>query len=149
MNPRERLLILLQLVIAAAMTGIIWMVQCVTYPQFLLVGADGFVEFHESYTARMGPVVAPLMIAELGLALFTVWHFRTKSAREQRLFWIGAAFVLGLWGATFLLQVPLHEELSAGWTECVIRDLVAGNWIRTFLWSLRLALLCWIVKGWR
>lgn len=38
----DTLLIQVQVIVTAAMTGIIWMVQCVTYPQFLDMGVADF-----------------------------------------------------------------------------------------------------------
>lgn len=135
----DTLLIQAQVVVTAAMTGIIWMVQIVTYPQFLDVAAADFVALHGHYTNAITLVVAPLMILELGLAVASAWHFRASSLRRQM--FAGAMLAAGLWLVTFLVQVPQHEVLSRGWSEPVIRDLIAGNWVRTMLWSVRLALL--------
>jgi hypothetical protein len=54
---------------------------------------------------------------------------------------VAAGLLLAVWGSTFLLQVPCHERLSAGWDEAVHARLVATNWIRTAGWTLRLVLL--------
>jgi hypothetical protein len=53
--------------------------------------------------------------------------------------------VIALWLSTFLIQVPLHETLSSEWSEETIRELIHSNWIRTTLWTLRLAYLIAIV----
>jgi hypothetical protein len=137
--PTDTLLIRTQLVVTAAMTGIIWMVQCVAYPQFLDVGADAFPAFHSHYTAGITPIVVPLMILELGLALASAWRFR-RSALRLAMF-AGALLAGALWLTTGLVQVPQHEALAGGWSEPVIRSLIAGNWIRTILWSVRLGIL--------
>ena len=136
-------LILLQLVIAAMMTGVIWFVQLVSYPQFLQVAPDRFVAFHAHYTKAIAPVVAPLMIAELGLALFAPWHFRKSALRWAVLF--ASALVVVLWLLTFAVQIPLHERLAVGWSRPLIGELIASNWLRTALWSLRLAILLGIL----
>lgn len=128
-----------QAFIAAAMTGLIWQVQLVTYPQFLNVGAADFPAYHAAHTRGIGLVVAPLMLAELGLALAALWHCRTGPLRNSMR--VGAALVLALWATTWLWQVPLHARLEQGRSEAVIRELIAGNWLRTLLWTARAALL--------
>ncbi|NNC87590.1 MAG: hypothetical protein HKN82_03915 [Akkermansiaceae bacterium] len=138
------LLIQAQLVVAAAMTGIIWFVQRITYPQFLVADATSFASFHAHYTSRLTPIVAPLMIAELALALGSVWFFRRS--RVRGLILLGAVLVAALWLTTFLVQVPLHEQLAEGWSAPVVRKLVDSNWFRTILWSVRLGLLLLIAS---
>ncbi len=51
--------------------------------------------------------------------------------------WVGLAAVGALWLSTFLLQVPQHEVLRAGFDADAHRRLVSTNWLRTVLWSLR------------
>lgn len=126
------------------MTGVIWMVQLVTYPQFLDVPAAAFPEFHGRYTKRITLVVMPLMLLELGLSLFAAWHFR-----ETDLQWLmaaGAAMTVALWLITFLVQVPQHEKLSTGYSAPVIRALIVGNWLRTVLWTTRSVLVGWALS---
>lgn len=136
----ERTLLLAQVIIAAAMTGVIWQVQLVTYPQFLNVGAADFPAYHAAHTRGIGLLVAPLMLAELGLALLSLWCCRTGPLRNAMR--VGAALVLALWVTTWLWQVPLHGQLEKdGWVEPVIRELIVGNWLRTLLWTARVALL--------
>lgn len=138
-NRIEGFLIQSQIVVAAAMTGIIWFVQRITYPQFLDANPTGFSDFHERYTASLTPIVAPLMISELALSLAAVWFFRHTPLRNLVVL---ASLTTGvLWSATFLVHVPLHERLSIGWSEPGIRELIHTNWIRTALWSARLVLL--------
>lgn len=133
-------LLVAQALVAAAMTGVIWQVQLVTYPQFLNVGAAEFPAYHAAHTRSIGLVVAPLMLAELALALAALWWCRTGPLRSSMRF--GAGLVLALWATTWLWQVPLHARLeSEGRLEPVIRELIAGNWLRTLLWSARAALL--------
>lgn len=46
----------------------------------------------------------------------------------------------GIYACTATLQVPGHRALLEGYDERRIRALVAGNWIRTVMWSTRGAL---------
>jgi len=132
-------LLVAQAFVAAAMTGVIWQVQLVTYPQFLNVGPAEFPAYHAAHTTGIGALVAPLMLAELGLALAALWLCRTGPLRNSMR--VGAALVLALWATTWLWQVPLHARLEQGRSEAVIRELIAGNWLRTLLWTARAALL--------
>jgi len=54
--------------------------------------------------------------------------------------WAAAGVLMAIWASTSLVQVPLHERLSAGWDDAAQRRLVATNWIRTALWTARLGL---------
>ncbi|NNE90890.1 MAG: hypothetical protein HKN23_04525 [Verrucomicrobiales bacterium] len=135
----DRLLLLTQLIVAAAMTGIIWLVQIVIYPSYLDVGPSEFPAYHERYTVGISSIVGPLMILEAALTLVALVRFWRSPLR-----WIlvASAIPVGvLWLVTFAVQVPQHDSLAFAWSETVILDLIAGNWIRTVLWSLRLALL--------
>ena len=141
MTLPDHFLLLALLLVTAAMTGVIWMVQLVTYPQFLDVPSASFPEFHGRYTKRITLIVMPLMLLELGLSLFAAWHFRETDLRW--LLFAGASLTVALWLITFLVQVPQHEMLSSGFSEPVIRALIAGNWMRTVLWTVRSALVGW------
>jgi len=124
-----------QLVIAALMSGIIWQVQILTYPQFLKVSAADFPAYHQSHTERMAWVVGPPMLVEFALALLAAWQFRSGVS------YVGLALVIALWTTTALVQIPLHNRLARGYDRSAIRKLVTTNWLRTFLWSARTVLL--------
>jgi hypothetical protein len=47
------------------------------------------------------------------------------------------ALVLATWLSTVVLSVPLHNGLSEVRDSALIARLVATNWPRTILWSLR------------
>ncbi len=50
-----------------------------------------------------------------------------------------------IWASTFFVQVPLHEKLGGGFDADVQKRLVSTNWIRTIFWTLRGALVLWMV----
>ena len=52
-----------------AMTGLIWLIQCVHYPLFAQVGAEAFQDYHARHTQWITPIVGPLMLIELGTAV--------------------------------------------------------------------------------
>lgn len=124
-----------QLVLAAVMTGVIWQVQLLTYPQFLKVSAADFEAYHHSHTTRMAWVVGLPMLAELVLALITAWWIRSTLSI------VALALVIALWVITALVQIPLHNRLARGHDRSTIRKLIASNGLRTVLWSVRTGLI--------
>ncbi|MEM9481077.1 MAG: hypothetical protein AAGA58_15605 [Verrucomicrobiota bacterium] len=123
-----------ELLVTGMLTGLIWVVQVVVYPGFLKV-RDKWGEYHGDYMRRIGFVVMPLMLVELGMS-----GMRLILSREM-IDGVLFGFVLAVWLTTFFLQVPAHRRLQNGWDGGQIRFLVGSNWIRTVLWTGRLVLL--------
>jgi hypothetical protein len=122
------------------MTGVIWFVQLVHYPLFNLVGEDNFVRYEALHNTRTGLVVAPAMLAELGSSLLLV-ILTSTILRWQTV--TGLILTLGLWASTWLLQVPQHTILTAGFDANAHSTLVTSNWLRTVFWTLRSGLVVW------
>lgn len=139
MIPSPETLLLIQFTATALMTGIIWFVQIVHYPLFGSVPAESFTRYEQSHTVRTGAVVAPLMLLELATAA-SLPLLRTPVAFTPT-YSAALGCLAVIWASTFLIQVPLHGVLEKRHDEAAIRRLVATNWIRTLLWSLRLGLL--------
>lgn len=134
---------MLNLATTLLMTGIIWFVQVVHYPLFSRVGRDGFAVYESLHSAATTWVVAPLMIVELVTALLLCrWP---PAALPLSCLWVGFALAVAIWLATFFLSVPQHTLLAAGFNEEAHHALVATNWIRTALWSVRALLLLYLV----
>jgi carbon starvation protein CstA len=57
----------------------------------------------------------------------------------------GLALVVIIWGVTFLVSVPCHATLSAGFDASAHDRLVSTNWIRTIGWTARAALSVWML----
>lgn len=134
-----------QTLAAFAMTGVIWMVQLVQYPGFSRVGVPEFAAFHLHHARSIGLVVGPLMVLELLTALLLA------AVGEPAWFWRSMlAVLLVIWFSTALWQGPLHGRLAReGPRRDLLRALVRGNWLRTFLWTARsTALLCFYARGW-
>lgn len=136
----------LQAAATLAMLGVIWFVQVVHYPLMARVGEAGFAAYEAAHVRSTAWVVTPLMLLEAatsaGLCLRPPAWIHPGEA------WLGAALLAGVWSSTFLLQVPLHERLAAGFQARDHDRLVRGNWLRTTLWSARGALiLCWLLRA--
>lgn len=116
------------------MTGIIWLIQLLHYPSFSSVARDQFQDFHSHHTAMMGVLVGPIMLIELGSALMLAVRF-------EKLWAFNLLLLILIWYVTFRISVPLHNQLSAGYSESAVQSLVSTNWIRTGAWTLRAGLV--------
>ena len=57
------------------------------------------------------------------------------------------ALLAVIWGSTALLQIPLHNALSAGFDPEVHARLVQTNWIRTIGWTARGLLALHLIRA--
>lgn len=137
-------LIVAQLVVTAALTGLIWIVQLVHYPGFRYVDHSQFSNFQQHHMRSISYVVVPLMLIEIGLALWLQVDFWK---RDGMYFILAANVLLAIiWMATFFVSTPIHSQLlTHGYNEKLITKLVDTNWIRTILWSIRTGLLVIII----
>lgn len=122
-----------------AMTGLIWFVQIVHYPLFAAVGTSGFPAYHDAHSRLTTLVVGPLMLVEAACGVWLAVERPSSAA------WLGVALLAVVWGATFVVSVPRHNLLAAGFDAAVIDSLVGTNWIRTVAWTLRAAVAAWFL----
>ncbi|MDH4379230.1 MAG: hypothetical protein QE263_04930 [Vampirovibrionales bacterium] len=128
----------LHLASLAVMTGVIIYVQVVHYPLFALVGNEAFLDYHHAHARLTTWVVAPAMGIELITALI-LYVLRPPDISIVSL-GFNLALVAVAWLSTAFIQVPLHNQLEIVAVEnrlLLINTLVATNWIRTIVWSLR------------
>lgn len=123
------------------LTGLIWVIQVVHYPTFHWIKDEDYISYAVFHTNRITYIVAPLMIAELFLAL------RLFFIKDLALHWmlILVGLTLLVWVSTLLIQVPLHGVLAAKKDVMAIEKLIQTNWIRTVAWSLKATVLGWIL----
>lgn len=114
-----------------AMTGIIWIIQLVHYPSFHYVAGSSWSEFHRAHTFWITPVVAPLMLVQLGSS------FLLEGPNK----WIFVSLSCLVFAVTFLVSVPLHHRLEKSHDENIINKLIQTNWIRTLAWSVHSLLI--------
>lgn len=144
LKPDEltKLILLVQFSATWTMVGLIWFVQLVHYPLFLLAGSSEFKHYHQEHTSRTQWVVGPPMLAEL---LSATAIFFLKPALVPR--WgvtTGSLLLAVIWGSTALVQIPLHNRLANSLERSVCGKLVSTNWLRTIAWSLRGLLTAWM-----
>ncbi len=125
------------------LVGLIWTIQIVHYPLFANVGADGYAAYQTSHMTRITYVVAPVMFAELLTAIYFV--FAAYDKINPNLFWFGLALVLLIWVSTLYIQSPIHGKLMEKFDADLVNKLVWTNWIRTILWTVRGALVLWMI----
>lgn len=141
--PIEYWILLTNAASTLALTGLIWTVQLVHYPAFHYVSPDDFKAFEAFHRRAISFVVIPLMLAELGTSLVLL-QWRPAPIPVVAVI-LGCLATLLLWVVTFTVQVPLHNRLMNAKNEIAIQRLVTGNWLRTFLWSLRASLVLWML----
>lgn len=136
-------LLLLHAAATLPMVGLIWFVQVVHYPLFGQVGAERFTRYEQDHQRRTTRVVAPLMLVEAATAALLVAF--TPAGVSSLLPITGLALVVMLWLSTFLWQVPLHTRLQSAFQPSAHTWLVRSNWLRTFGWTARGVLVCWML----
>jgi hypothetical protein len=121
----------LKLVIDAGMVVLIWIVQLVIYPGFCYYSESDIKRWHKIYTSKITIVVLPMMLSQLML-------HGLSSYVEPSIINIGnLILVIILWLITFLVAVPLHQDIDTKENSTVSRmKLVKINWSRTLLWTL-------------
>jgi hypothetical protein len=138
-------LLLLNFAAAAYLTGLIWVIQLVTYPALMLVGKTEFARYHAAHTRGMGWVVGAPMVAELALASWLAWTAYAAWGAGAALGQL--ALVLVVWAVTFFIAVPFHNRLEAdGYNYIALDGLVRTNWLRTLAWTARASWLGWLLS---
>lgn len=137
------LALLLQAAVSCFLTGLIWIVQAVHYPLMSRVGTERFTEYERLHAAWITPVVGPAMLLEAAIAAWLIVQRPPTIPAWSA--WLGAALVALIWAVTFLISVPCHAALSAGFDAAAHDRLVSTNWIRTIAWTARAALSVWML----
>jgi hypothetical protein len=127
MDPR--LLALGLACVDVAMAAVSWLILLCTYPDFARWEAAEFARHHEDYTRKVGRVVGPLLLLQLGGHAWLVF-----SAGEC---WPALGLVLACWALTGLWSVPCHRRLQLeGPGSPALASLVRSHVWRTALWSI-------------
>jgi len=130
-----KLVLLIQAAATWAMFGLIWFVQIVHYPLFGKVGVEQFSLYGQLHQRLTTWVVAPLMLVELGAALYLC--FVRPAELPEWMVWTGMGLVVVIWLSTAFLQIPAHEALATEFSAEQHAKLVHTNWVRTVAWSAR------------
>ena len=125
------------LIFTSIMTGVIWVIQIVHYPSFHFIEKELYTAFQKFHMNKISIIVMPIMLAEL---ITGIMLFLDKSSKSPFLI-VSFVILILIWLITGVFFAKAHNELIAGYQELVVNQLVAMNWIRTLLWTLRLLLL--------
>jgi hypothetical protein len=132
------------LLATALMAGLVLFVAVVHYPLMARVGRAESAGYSKLHAERTTWIVAPLMLAELALAV-AVAATATGSAALPA--WVGLGLLGGCWTITFAVNVPQHARLARGFDGPTHAALVRWHWVRTLGWCARSVLAAWVVLG--
>lgn len=141
-NPMT--LLVLHAAVTLFMTGLVWFVQIVHYPLLHRVGSSGFGSYETEHTRRTSPIVAPVMLFELGSGIWLALGGAVGVSSSLLL--ANVVLLAAIWGSTFVLQAPTHRKLARRFSAASVDHLISTNWIRTASWSLRALLIVFILQ---
>jgi hypothetical protein len=81
---------------------------------------------------------------ELCTALLLVWKVPLGLLPVQ--VWTNVILIGITWISTATMQVPNHTKLAHGFDSRIHNILVSSNWIRTVAWTIRGAILFWMLQ---
>jgi hypothetical protein len=124
-----------RLVLDVGLLVLIWMIQLIVYPSFLFYTAKELIAWHKMYTKAIALIVIPLMLGQLGIAIYQVFLVQNTYTLTSII------LVVFLWGITLLKFAPMHQQISEGNTHVqLLKKLVQNNWIRTLIWTILCAM---------
>lgn len=120
-----------RIVFDSGLLVLIWMVQLLIYPSFEHYPKLQLVTWHTRYTPRIGYIVMPLMLGQLGMYLYQVIRNFDYGVL------INLVLVILIWTSTFVQFVPIHSQMAT-YDDPIpyTKQLVRLNWTRTVLWSI-------------
>ncbi len=139
----EQSMLAIHLVLASIMVGVIWVIQLVHYPSFRFTDREKYVSFQIFHMRNISFIVVPVMILEfLSGLLLVLYH-----SNHESLLRISFILLLIIWLVTALFFAQIHQKLSKGYDETLVRKLVSFNWIRTLLWTIRTIIITYCLIG--
>jgi hypothetical protein len=115
---------------------VVWALQVVQLPLFLKVQDLAVIVEHRR---RNSMLMSLPMLVELITAVWLCW-VRSGAAPLVALVLLGV-----IWVVTFAWYMPQYQRLTTGYDEVIVRRLLAGNWVRSVIWTLRSAIMLYIV----
>ncbi len=134
-------MLLLNLAATLFLTGVVWVLQVVQFPLMLRAGGLDFPGYVKHQRTRNTLLMAPVMLIEMVTAVWLLFDPRVPHRDALH----AALLLLAIWIVTFASIIPIHSKLTRGYDERLIQTLLRRNWIRTLCWTLRSALLLWMV----
>ena len=141
--PNEQSMLAMHLALASIMVGVIWVIQLVHYPSFRFTDREKYVSFQIFHMRKISFIVMPVMVLELLSGLLLVLYH----SNHESLLRISFILLLIIWLVTALFFAQIHQKLSKGYDETLVRKLVSFNWIRTLLWTIRTIIITYCLIG--
>ena len=139
----EQSMLAMHLALASLMVGVIWVIQLVHYPSFRFTDREKYVSFQIFHMRKISFIVMPVMVLEfLSGLLLVLYH-----SNHESLLRISFILLLIIWLVTALFFAQVHQKLSKGYDETLVRKLVSFNWIRTLLWTTRTIIITYCLIG--
>ncbi len=128
------LLLLAHAAATCALAGLVWVVQLVVYPAFLVVGPTPvWAAYHAAHSRGITrAVVLPWAVQGLTCALLLL---RRPDGVPLSLALLAGALGLASVLLTVGVQVPLHTRLGQGYDPVLARRLLRSNWLRVVVWT--------------
>ena len=120
------------------MIGVISITQLITYPSFLEIDKTKFIDFHNKYVKTISFIAVPAMILELLTLVYMNIYISNLILMKSLL------VLIMLWLITFIIIVPIHNQLSKKFDEEKVISLIRYNWIRTVLWTSKIFIILYI-----
>jgi len=139
----EQSMLAIHLVLASIMVGVIWVIQLVHYPSFRFTDREKYVSFQIFHMRKISFIVMPVMVLEFFSGLLLVLYH----SNYESLLRISFILLLIIWLVTALFFAQIHQKLSKGYDETLVRKLVSFNWIRTLLWTIRTIIIIYCLIG--
>ena len=77
--------------------------------------------------------------------MFIMYSIMSSLKPKNILIIVSFSILVLIWGITGLFFSDAHGKLITGYNELIVDKLVSMNWIRTFLWTLKMLLLSYIL----
>ena len=139
----EQSMLAIHLILASIMVGVIWVIQLVHYPSFRFTDREKYVSFQIFHMRKISFIVMPVMVLEFFSGLLLVLYH----SNYESLLRISFILLLIIWLVTALFFAQIHQKLSKGYDETLVRKLVSFNWIRTLLWTIRTIIIIYCLIG--
>lgn len=119
------------------MVGVILVIQLLHYPAFFFIEKNEFKYFHEFHVKNISIIVFPAMLIELLTGILMLYFIKFSSLK----FTVSIFLLLVCWAVTIFYFLKVHNFLSQGFNENLIKQMINFNWVRTFCWVSRLIVL--------
>ena len=133
-----KVFLLLQILSNSYLCAVILITQFITYPSFLESDRTKFISYHRKYVKIISFIVAPVMIVEIFTLSMLVYLLKDFLLIKSLI------LLLCIWLTTFIMIVPLHNNLSIKFNQNEVTKLISYNWVRTFLWLFKLIVILFI-----